>query len=133
MTRFFMLIPEAVQLILQAITIGVKREVFLLDMGKPVRIMDLADNMIKLAGYIPDKDIKIEFTGIRPGEKLNEELTNDQEGLIETNHEKIFLVKSKVLLKDDFRLKLDELLSSVNSADPEKMKFLLMQLASKSS
>ena len=133
MTRFFMLIPEAVQLILQAITIGVKREVFLLDMGKPVRIMDLADNMIKLAGYIPDKDIKIEFIGIRPGEKLNEELTNDQEGLIETNHEKIFLVKSKVLLKDDFRLKLDELLSSVNSADPEKMKFLLMQLASKSS
>ena len=133
MTRFFMLIPEAVQLILQAITIGVKREVFLLDMGKPVRIMDLADNMIKLAGYIPNKDIKIEFTGIRPGEKLNEELTNDQEGLIETNHEKIFLVKSKVLLKDDFRLKLDELLSSVNSADPEKMKFLLMQLASKSS
>ena len=95
--------------------------------------MDLADNMIKLAGYIPDKDIKIEFTGIRPGEKLHEELTNDQEGLIETNHEKIFLVKSKVLLKDDFRLKLDELLSSVNSADPEKMKFLLMQLASKSS
>ena len=59
-------------------------------------------------------------------------LTNDQEGLIETNHEKIFLVKSKVLLKDDFRLKLDELLSSVNSADPEKMKFLLIQLASKS-
>jgi FlaA1/EpsC-like NDP-sugar epimerase len=133
MTRFFMLIPEAVQLILQAITIGLKREVFLLDMGKPVRIIDLADNMIKLAGYIPDKDIKIEFTGIRPGEKLHEELTNDQEGLIETNHEKIFLVKSKVLLKDDFRLKLDELLSSVNSADPEKMKFLLMQLASKSS
>ena len=133
MTRFFMLIPEAVQLILQAITIGLKREVFLLDMGKPVRIMDLADNMIKLAGYIPDKDIKIEFTGIRPGEKLNEELTNDQEGLVETNHEKIFLVKSQVLLKEDFHLKLDELLSSVNSADPEKMKFLLMQLASKSS
>ena len=133
MTRFFMLIPEAVQLILQAITIGVKREVFLLDMGKPVRIMDLADNMIKLAGYIPNKDIKIEFTGIRPGAKLNEELTNDQEGLVETNHEKIFLVKSQVLLKEDFHLKLDELLSSVNSADPEKMKFLLMQLASKSS
>jgi FlaA1/EpsC-like NDP-sugar epimerase len=133
MTRFFMLIPEAVQLILQAITIGTKREVFLLDMGKPVRIMDLADNMIKLAGYIPDKDIKIEFTGIRPGEKLHEELTNDQEGLVETNHKKIFLVKSQVLLKDDFRLKLDELLSSVNSADLEKMKFLLMQLASKSS
>jgi FlaA1/EpsC-like NDP-sugar epimerase len=130
MTRFFMLIPEAVQLILQAITIGVRREVFLLDMGKPVRIVDLADNMIKLAGYIPSKDIKIEFTGIRPGEKLHEELTNDQEGLIETGHKKIRLVKSQTLLQDDFRLKLGELISSVDSADSEKMKLLLKQLAS---
>ncbi|MBC8285307.1 MAG: polysaccharide biosynthesis protein [Nitrospinae bacterium] len=130
MTRFFMLIPEAVQLILQAITIGAKRDVFLLDMGKPVRIMDLADKMIKLAGYTPDKEIKIEFTGIRPGEKLHEELTNDQEGLVETGHKKISLVKSQILLQEDFRPKLDELFSSVNSADPEIMKLLLMQLAS---
>jgi FlaA1/EpsC-like NDP-sugar epimerase len=130
MTRFFMLIPEAVQLILQAITIGARREVFLLDMGKPVRIVDLADNMIKLAGYTPSKDIKIEFTGIRPGEKLHEELTNDQEGLVETGHKKIRLVKSQILLQDDFCLKLDELISSVDSADPEKMKLLLKQLAS---
>jgi FlaA1/EpsC-like NDP-sugar epimerase len=130
MTRFFMLIPEAVQLILQAITIGVRREVFLLDMGKPVRIVDLADNIIKLAGYIPGKDIKIEFTGIRPGEKLHEELTNDQEGLVETDHKKISLVKSQILLQNDFHLKLEELFSSVSSADPEKMKLLLKQLAS---
>jgi FlaA1/EpsC-like NDP-sugar epimerase len=130
MTRFFMLIPEAVQLILQAITIGARREVFLLDMGKPVKIVDLADNMIKLAGYIPDKDIKKEFSGIRPGEKLHEELTNDQEGLVETGHKKIRLVKSQVLLQNDFHLKLDELLSSVESADPEKMKLLLRQLTS---
>jgi FlaA1/EpsC-like NDP-sugar epimerase len=131
MTRFFMLIPEAVQLILEAITIGAKREVFLLDMGKSVRIVDLADNMIKLAGYIPDKDIKIEFTGIRAGEKLHEELINDQEGLVETSHKKIRLVKSQILLQNDFHLKLDELISSVDSADPEKMKLLLKQLASR--
>jgi FlaA1/EpsC-like NDP-sugar epimerase len=130
MTRFFMLIPEAVQLILQAITIGTGREVFLLDMGKPVKIMDLADNMIKLAGYIPDKDIKKEFSGIRSGEKLHEELTNNQEGLVETDHKKIRLVKPQILLKNDFLLKLDELISSVESADPEKMKLLLRQLAS---
>ena len=130
MTRFFMLIPEAVQLILQAITIGARREVFLLDMGKPVRIVDLADNMIKLAGYAPDKDIKIEFSGIRPGEKLHEELTHNQEELVETGHKKISLVKSRILLQNDFLLKLDELISSVDSADPEKMKLLLKQLAS---
>ena len=130
MTRFFMVIPEAVQLILQAITIGTRKEVFLLDMGKPVKIMDLADNMIKLAGYSPGKEIKKVFSGIRPGEKLHEELTHDQEGLIETDHKKIHLVKSQISLQSDFQLKLDELLSSVKSADPEKMKFLLSQLAS---
>jgi FlaA1/EpsC-like NDP-sugar epimerase len=132
MTRFFMLIPEAVQLILQAVTIGARREVFLLDMGKPVRIVDLANNMIKLAGYTPSKDIKVDFIGIRPGEKLHEELTNDQEGLVKTDNKKIRLVKSQISLQDDFRLKLDELISSVDSADPEKMKLLLKQLASSS-
>jgi FlaA1/EpsC-like NDP-sugar epimerase len=130
MTRFFMVIPEAVQLILQAITIGARREVFLLDMGKPVRIVDLAVNMIKLAGYIPGKDINIEFAGIRPGEKLHEELTNGQEGLVETGHKKIRLVRSQTSLQNDFLLKLDELISSVDSADSEKMKLLLKQLAS---
>jgi FlaA1/EpsC-like NDP-sugar epimerase len=130
MTRFFMLIPEAVQLILQAITIGVRREVFLLDMGKPVKIVDLADNMIKLAGYIPDKDIKKEFSGIRPGEKLHEKLIHDQEGLVETEHKKIRLVKSQILLQIDFRIKFDELLSTINSGDSERMKLLLTQLVS---
>jgi FlaA1/EpsC-like NDP-sugar epimerase len=128
MTRFFMLIPEAVQLILQAITIGAKREVFLLDMGKPVRIVDLADNMIKLAGYIPGKEIKKEFSGVRPGEKLHEELTHEQEELVETDYKKIRLVKSQILLQNDFLLKLDELISSVDSAGPEKMELLLKQL-----
>ena len=99
-------------------------------MGKPVKIMDLADNMIKLAGYIPDKDIKKVCSGIRPGEKLHEELIHDQEGLVETDHKKIHLVKSQISLQSDFQLKLDELLSSVKSADTEKMKLLLSQLSS---
>tara|TARA_Y100001936_G_scaffold164809_1_gene160930 strand:+ start:1943 stop:3820 length:1878 start_codon:yes stop_codon:yes gene_type:complete len=129
MTRFFMLIPEAVQLILQATTIGSRREVFLLDMGKPVTIIDLAKNMIKLAGYIPGKDIEIIYTGIRPGEKLHEELTNRQEGLVETNHKKIRLVKSQNIIHKNFHSRVNEFLGSVHKENPEKLKRLLRQLS----
>jgi len=129
MTRFFMLIPEAVQLILQATTIGSRREVFLLDMGKPVKIVDLAENMIKLAGYIPGKDIEIIYTGIRPGEKLHEELTNGQEGLAETNHKKIRLVRSQNIIQNDLHLRINELLGSVHKENPERLKHLLRQLS----
>ena len=129
MTRFFMLIPEAVQLILQATTIGCRKEVFLLDMGKPVKIVDLAKNMIKLAGYIPGKDIEIIYTGIRPGEKLHEELTNGQEGLAETNHKKIRLVRSQNIIQNDLHLRINELLGSVHKENPERLKHLLRQLS----
>src|SRR5204863_765797 len=80
MTRYFMTIPEAVQLIIQAANLGVASgEVFVLEMGEPVRIMDLAENMIRLAGYEPEADIAIEIVGPRPGEKIHEELLNDEE------------------------------------------------------
>ena len=92
-TRYFMLIPEAAQLVLQAGAYANGGEIFVLDMGKPVRIYDLAENLIKLSGLEPHKDIKIEVTGLRPGEKLYEELLMDEEGLIETKHEKIFIGK----------------------------------------
>ncbi|WP_295802619.1 nucleoside-diphosphate sugar epimerase/dehydratase [uncultured Veillonella sp.] len=90
MTRYFMTIPEASQLVLQAGAMGNGGEVFLLDMGEPVKIVDLAKNMIRLSGYEPDKDIRIEFTGLRPGEKLYEELLTAEEGTNTTTHKKIF-------------------------------------------
>ena len=90
MTRYFMTIPEASQLVLQAGAMGKGGEVFLLDMGEPVKIIDLARNMIRLSGLEPDKDIHIRITGLRPGEKKYEELLTSEEGTNRTNHTKIF-------------------------------------------
>ena len=90
MTRYFMTIPEASQLVLQAGAMGKGEEVFLLDMGEPVKIIDLARNMIRLSGLEPDKDIHIKITGLRPGEKKYEELLTSEEGTNRTNHTKIF-------------------------------------------
>ena len=95
MERYFMTIPEAVQLILQASSMGKGGEIFILDMGKPVKILDIAKSLIKIYGYEPDKDIKIVFTGIRPGEKLKEELWEEKENVKKSRHPKIFLVKEK--------------------------------------
>lgn len=94
MTRYFMTIPESVQLILQAGALCRKGEIFILDMGEPVRILDLARDLIRLSGYRPDIDIKIEYTGIRPGEKIHEELLYTSEEKQETTHEKIFVSRS---------------------------------------
>ena len=92
-TRFFMTIPEAVSLILQAMTYAEVGEIFVLDMGKPVKIYDLAVSLIKLMGYEPNRDIQIEITGLRPGEKLYEEILMSEEGLTATKHNKIFISK----------------------------------------
>jgi FlaA1/EpsC-like NDP-sugar epimerase len=92
-TRYFMTIPEAVQLVLEAATVGHGGEIFVFDMGEPVKIADLAANMIKLSGLIPDKDINIVYTGLRPGEKLYEELLNEAEKTLPTHHEKIKIAK----------------------------------------
>lgn len=94
-TRYFMTIPEAGQLILEASTMGAAGQIFIFDMGKPVKIVDLARKMIRLAGFEPDKDIQIEFTGLRPGEKLIEELLTESEGLIKTYHPKILISQDK--------------------------------------
>ena len=89
MRRYFMTIPEASQLVLQASTMGHGGEIFVLDMGAPVKIVDLARNLILLSGLRPDEDIKIEFTGVRPGEKLYEELNSMEEDTLPTPYEKI--------------------------------------------
>ncbi|MDP2806579.1 MAG: polysaccharide biosynthesis protein, partial [bacterium] len=93
--RYFMTIPEAVQLVIQAGAMGQGGEVFVLDMGQPVKIVDLARDMIKLSGLTPDTDIKIEFTGLRKGEKLYEELLTAEEGVGTTKHAQIFMIKGK--------------------------------------
>lgn len=95
MERYFMTIPEAVQLVIQAGAMGQGGEVFVLDMGKPVKIVDLARDMIKLSGFEPDTEIKLEFTGLRPGEKLYEELLTAEEGVGATRHAQIFMIKGK--------------------------------------
>jgi FlaA1/EpsC-like NDP-sugar epimerase len=89
MTRYFMTIPEAAQLVLQAFSIGKGGEVFVLEMGQPVKIVDLAKNLILLSGLQPERDIEIQFTGLRPGEKMFEELNLPEEHLIPTSHAKI--------------------------------------------
>ncbi len=109
MERYFMLIPEAAQLILQAAAIGDRGKVFLLEMGKPVKIVDLARKMIQIAGYVPDQDIEIKFTGIRPGEKLQEELINLDETAVPTFHTKIKILNTQAPEISDFETKLDAL------------------------
>ena len=89
MTRYFMTTPEAVSLVIQAGSIGGKGEIFVLDMGEPVKILDLAESMIRLSGKEPDRDIAIEFIGVRAGEKLHEELWGENETVGETAHPKI--------------------------------------------
>jgi FlaA1/EpsC-like NDP-sugar epimerase len=89
MRRYFMTIPEASQLVLQSSTMGKGGEIFVLDMGEPVRILDLARNLILLSGLRPDDDIRIDFTGLRPGEKLYEEINMQEENMLPTHHEKI--------------------------------------------
>jgi FlaA1/EpsC-like NDP-sugar epimerase len=94
-TRYFMTIPEACRLVLEAGSMGKGGEIFIFDMGKSVKIVDLAKKMIKLSGFVVDRDIKITYSGLRPGEKLYEELLNDAENTMPTHHEKIMVAKTR--------------------------------------
>lgn len=106
MRRYFMTIPEAVQLVLQASTMSKGGEIFVLDMGQPVKIVDLARNLILLSGLRPGEDIKIEFTGVRPGEKLYEELSTNQEDTLPTFHEKIKVFSGPVVDPEEMEQRL---------------------------
>ena len=136
-TRYFMTIPEAVQLVLEAGTMGSGGEIFIFDMGEPVKITDLAKKMIKLAGLQPDKDIKISFTGLRPGEKLYEELLNNGESTLPTHHEKIRISKVITYPYKEVIDNIDELLDLIKQ-DSEmaivgKMKDIVPEFISKNS
>jgi FlaA1/EpsC-like NDP-sugar epimerase len=127
-TRFFMTIPEATQLILQATTIGNGGEIFVLDMGEPIKISYLAEQLILLSGLVPGKDIDIIYTGLRPGEKLHEELFYTSESLIKTAHEKILKAHYK---ERDWR-ELEKISATIfqlcESGDEIELKTILMQL-----
>ena len=102
--RYFMTIPEACQLVLEAGFMGKGGEIFVFDMGEPVKIADLANNMILLSGLVPGKDIKIVYTGLRPGEKLYEELLTDKETTLPTHHPKIKRQASRRLMESVLRI-----------------------------
>ena len=108
--RYFMTIPEACQLVLEAGSMGKGGEIYIFDMGKPVKIIDLARKMIKLAGFIPDKDIPIKIVGLRPGEKLYEELLNDTSKTIPTYHEKIMIAEEIQEEFENLHLEIEELI-----------------------
>jgi len=117
MRRYFMTIPEACQLVLQAAVIGKSKQICVLDMGEPVRIVDLARNLILLSGLRPDEDIRIEFTGVRPGEKLYEELSTDGEDTVPTSHEKIRIYVGPDMPHEDMAMWLDYLREICESRD----------------
>ncbi|MDB5101684.1 MAG: pglF [Cyanobacteria bacterium RYN_339] len=116
--RYFMTIPEATQLVIQAGALGKGGEVFVLDMGEPVKIVDLARDLIRLSGFEPDVDIKLKFTGLRPGEKLFEELLTAEEGTTSTNYKKIYTARPEPVSKDQLEVGLT-LLQVAATADDE--------------
>ena len=109
--RYFMTIPEACQLVLEAGAMGNGGEIYIFDMGKPVKIIDLAKKMIKLAGFIPDKEIKIKIVGLRPGEKLYEELLNDTSKTLPTYHNKIMIAQEIQDEYENLHVEIDELIT----------------------
>lgn len=128
MTRYFMTIPEASQLVLQAGALGSGGEIFILDMGEPVKILDLAEDMIRLSGLTPYEDIDIVFTGVRKGEKLFEELEITGESLLKTHHPKIFIGRIATYSKEDVSQILSNFQRAVDQGDEQQVRLLFNQI-----
>lgn len=135
--RYFMTIPEACTLVMEASTLGKGGEIFVFDMGQPVKILDLAKNMIRLAGLVPNEDIMIEFTGLRPGEKLYEELLNQKETTLPTANKRIMVAKVREYDFNAVKKEIDELIETAQSRKPfltvKKMKEIVPEFKSKNS
>lgn len=126
--RYFMTIPEACQLVLEACSMGDGGEIYIFDMGKPVKVLDLAKKMIRLAGYIPNKDIKIKIIGLRPGEKLYEELLNNSAQNLTTHHDKIMVA---IEVCDEYKVinqQVEELIQIANSGNNNQLVFNMKKL-----
>ena len=136
-TRFFMTIPEACQLVLEAGIMGKGGEIFIFDMGESVKIQDLAKKMIKLSGLVLDKDISITYTGLRPGEKLYEELLADHENTLPTHHKQIMIAKVKEYDFETISSAINELIGLFDKQDNrsivKKMKQLVPEFKSNNS
>jgi FlaA1/EpsC-like NDP-sugar epimerase len=116
-TRYFMTIPEACRLVLEAATMGNDSEIFVFDMGTPIKIRELARRMIELAGYQPDTEIKIQYTGLRPGEKLYEELLSDEENTLPTQHPKIRVAQARTYEFEQFSQAVEPLIKASRQVD----------------
>jgi FlaA1/EpsC-like NDP-sugar epimerase len=132
-----MTIPEACRLVLEAGTMGQGGEIFVFDMGKSVKIVELAKKMIRLSGFKPNEDIEIKFTGLRPGEKLYEELLNDLENTLPTHHEKIMIAKVRENNYDIVCMKIGELQQRLATQNKNEvvyqMKIIVPEFKSKNS
>ena len=126
--RYFMLIPEACQLILQAGAMGKGGEIFILEMGEPVKIDSMARDLIRFSGFEPDVDIKIEYTGLRPGEKLYEELMTDLENVVSTDHKKIMVLNTNCVNMEVLNGKLDQLKAMAEARDGQAIRTLMMEM-----
>ncbi len=127
-TRYFMTIPEACRLVLEAGCMGNGGEIYVFDMGKSVKIVELAKKMIRLAGLIPNQDIKIQYSGLRPGEKLFEELLNDNENTLPTHHDQIMIGKVREYVFDDVEQQLHALLQHANTNDDRQVVIMMKKI-----